>query len=132
MYTNEQLAAMTSEQLKAAILELQAAEAVIVTDTTQVTNAIPTAVPGNDQTNAIQTDIEKIEATIEQLKAAGEDLFSEEIANLKIKLANAQAEIESAGKEVEDSVTAFLDKLEPYRRWITTVAVAYLVIRVLL
>ncbi len=48
MYTNEQLAVLTAEQLKAAILEVQAAGAVIVTDTTQGANVASVAVPGTD------------------------------------------------------------------------------------
>lgn len=130
MYTQDQINAMTADQLKAVILELQAAGAVIVTDTTQ--QGATAADNGTTPVDAVQTDIEKIEAEIDRLTETGEDLFSEEIANLKTKLAKAKAEIEATGKVVEDDVTVFMTKLEPYRRWITTAAIAYLVIRVLL
>ena len=51
----------------------------------------------------IKQDIEKMKAAMEQLKAAGSDLFAEEIKNLQTKIENAEAE---AAAEVDKVETA--------------------------
>lgn len=60
------------------------------------------------ETDAIQTDIEKMEVALAQLQAAGADLFAEEIKNLQIKIENAKkeaaAQAEALATEVEVKV----------------------------
>jgi hypothetical protein len=41
----------------------------------------------------IQADLEKMKAASEQLKTAGADLFAEEIKNLQTKIENAEKEL---------------------------------------
>lgn len=89
-----------------------------------------TAVTAQD--NTFQNDIAEIESTIKSLEEKGKELYADEIASLKKKRDALVAEIEVGGKEVEDDAKAVLATVEPYRCWITTIAVAYLVIRVLL
>lgn len=51
----------------------------------------------------IKNDITKMENAIEQLKAAGADLFAEEIKNLQTKIENAKAEAENKIVAVEQN-----------------------------
>ncbi|MBU2702287.1 gas vesicle protein [Sporomusaceae bacterium BoRhaA] len=99
LYTNEQLAAMTAEQLKAAILELQTAGAVIVTDMTQAV-VEPVVAPETP----VQTDIEGMKAVIVQFEESGAEVFPDALASMKQKLADAEDEVKAAAKEVKDEV----------------------------
>ena len=62
--------------------------------------------------DTIQADIEKIESAIAQLKEAGEDLFSEEIANLNLKLDNAKAEAEKLATDAQANVQQAVTELK--------------------
>ena len=70
-----------------------------VTDTTtqDAPQATETAAP-------IQTDLQKIEAAITDLKAAGEALFTDEIATLEAKVADLKAKAEAEVKAVETKI----------------------------
>ncbi len=63
---------------------------------------------------AIQADIEKMKAASEQLKTAGADLFSEEIKNLQTKIENAEKElaatVDVAASEVKEVEQTFVQK----------------------
>jgi len=73
---------------------------------------------GNGETivdsESIKTDIKKMEVAIEQLQAAGSDLFTEEIKNLQIKIVNAKVELENkltAGtEEIKEIEQGFIQK----------------------
>ena len=69
-----------------------------------------------DSKAAIQADIETIKAAIADLKGKGEDLFSEEIANLSLKLKNAEAELESLVVDVKDDAQQLVDELKTYEQ----------------
>ena len=49
----------------------------------------------------VQEDITKMEAALEQLKAAGTDLFADEITALQGRINVAKLELEQGGKQVE-------------------------------
>lgn len=49
----------------------------------------------------VQEDITKMEAALEQLKAAGADLFADEITALQGRINVAKLELEQGGKQVE-------------------------------
>ena len=51
----------------------------------------------------VREDITKMEAALEQLKAAGTDLFADEIKNLQAKIENAEKELATA---VDEAATA--------------------------
>jgi hypothetical protein len=54
----------------------------------------------------IQADIEKMKAASEQLKTAGADLFAEEIKNLQTKIENAEKELADVADETTTEVKA--------------------------
>ena len=55
----------------------------------------------------VQEDITKMEQALEQLKAAGEDLFSDEIVALHGRIVAAQDElVAEADKAAQDAITA--------------------------
>ena len=62
----------------------------------------------------IQADIEKMKAASEQLKTAGADLFAEEIKNLQTKIENAEKELatalEKGTAEVKEVEQTFVQK----------------------
>ena len=59
-------------------------------------------------------NITKMEAALEQLKAAGADLFADEIKNLQVRIENAKAEataeVEKAVDEVNHINQNFIEK----------------------
>jgi hypothetical protein len=100
MYTNEQLNAMTVDQLRAAIIALQGQQA----------GSAPAAIPTIAET-PIQIDIENMKAAIAQFEAAGTKLFPDEFAAMKQKLANMETEAEAVAKTVETNVKTTAGKL---------------------
>ena len=52
----------------------------------------------------VREDITKMEAALEQLKAAGTDLFADEIKNLQAKIENAEKELATAVDEAATGV----------------------------
>jgi hypothetical protein len=104
-YTQEQINAMTAEQLKTAIVELQgqqaaapAQEAVIPIVTAQDTDQM------TENKTAVQTDIEKIEARIADLKADSEELYADAIKALEDKRDALVAEAKATVEQVETNV----------------------------
>ena len=63
-------------------------------------------------------NITKMEAALEQLKAAGADLFADEIKNLQVRIENAKAEataeVEKAVDEVNHINQNFIEKYGAY------------------
>ena len=54
----------------------------------------------------VKENIEKLETALEQLKAAGADLFADEIENLQVRIENAKAEAAAAVDELAGQVKA--------------------------
>ncbi len=83
----------------------------------------------------LQEDIQKVEAAIAALKADGEDLFSEEIANLTKKLENAKTELEAEAKEeiqqVKEQAKSFWQKLEPWQKAFNTLLLIFILLLLL-
>lgn len=83
----------------------------------------------------LQEDIEKVEAAIATLKADGEDLFSEEIANLNKKLENAKAELIADAKEelqqAGEKAESFWQALDPWQRVANTILLVWILLRLL-
>jgi hypothetical protein len=104
MYTNEQLATLNVDQLRAAIQQLQGDQGV----TAPVTQATPATAPDAEQAavtaTPIQTDIENMKTAIAQFETAGAKVFPDELAAMKQKLADMEAEAEAAVKEVGTDV----------------------------
>ena len=100
-YTQEQLNAMTPDQLKVAILEMQAQGAIVVTAEEQPV----------DQSIS---QLAKIRATLDTLKAQGAELFADEIASLEQKIitleTEAKAEVEQIGAELVAVEQTFVQK----------------------
>lgn len=121
-YTNEQLASMTPDQLKAVILQIQA-ESQVTATVTESTNT-DTAAVTTDIIVAEQTDTEKaisqVKASIASLEAAGADLFKAEISALKEKLATLESQAAAEVAEIETEAIGFYDK---YHTEIIVVAV---------
>lgn len=87
----------------------------INTENVPVTSTIDTQ--ATKTVTPIQTDLQKIEAAITDLKAAGEALFTDEIAALETKAvdlkAKAEAEIKAGEvkvKTIEDDSKTFIQK----------------------
>lgn len=83
----------------------------------------------------LQEDIKKVEAAIATLKADGEDLFSEEIANLTKKLENAKEELVADAKEelqqAGDKAKSFWQALDPWQRVGNTILLVVILLRLL-
>lgn len=66
----------------------------------------------------VQADIDKMEQALEQLKAAGEDLFSDEIVALRGRIVAAQdelaAEADKAAQEVNAEVSEVNEKVNSW------------------
>ena len=89
----------------------------------------------------VQADITKMEQALEQLKAAGEDLFSDEIVALHGRIVAAQdelvAEADKAAHEVSKEATEAKDEINSW--WVShrndiyhaveIIALAYIVYR---
>lgn len=69
----------------------------------------------------VQEDITKMEAALEQLKAAGEDLFSDEIVALHGRIVAAQDELavdaDKAAQEVSKEATDAKDEIDSW--WVS-------------
>jgi len=52
----------------------------------------------------VKENIAKMEAALEQLKAAGADLFADEIKNLQVRIENTKAEAAAAVDQAVDDV----------------------------
>ena len=65
-------------------------------------------------TAPVQTDIEKMEAAINILKEASEDLFKDQITAIEVQIAEtkakAQAEIDKAVDTVQEAERTFIEK----------------------
>jgi len=118
-YTNEQLTAMTPEQLAVIILQSQVVATIEETVPAQTDATIAEEViVAEIATETVQTDtekaIEKVSESIANLKAAGEDLFKTEISTLEEKLftlqAEAKAEVEEIGTEFVMAEQNFIKK----------------------
>lgn len=77
-----------------------------------------------------QKAIEKVDSALAALREGGKELFAAEISKLEKRLEELkqQARIE-AGEVVEraeSTIKKWLDKIEPYRKYITTALVIYL------
>lgn len=83
----------------------------------------------------LQEDIKKVEDAIAALKADGEDLFSEEIANLTKKLENAKAElaadVSEGMQQAEDKAKSFWQALDPWQRVGNTILLVWILLRLL-
>lgn len=89
----------------------------------------------------VQEDITKIEQALEQLKAAGTDLFADEITALQGRIVAAQdelaAEADKAAQEVSKEATEAKDEIDSW--WVShrndiyqvveIIALAYIVYR---
>ena len=89
----------------------------------------------------VQADIDKMEQALEQLKAAGEDLFSDEITALHGRIVAAQdelaAEADKAAQEVSKEATEAKDEIDSW--WVShrndiyqaveIIALAYIIYR---
>ena len=64
----------------------------VVTDTVAV-----------ESTVAAQTDLGKLEAALDQLKAAGEDLFADQIKEIESKIADEKAKVEAEAEKVVEA-----------------------------
>jgi hypothetical protein len=89
MYTNEQLNAMTVDQLRAAIIALQGQQA----------GPAPIAVPTIAETPK-QIDIENMKAAIAQFEAVGAKVFPDEFAAMTQKLADMEAKVKTEAEAV--------------------------------
>ena len=62
----------------------------------------------------VQTDIEKMQAAINSLKEASEDLFKDQITAIEVQIAEtkakAQAEIDKAVQTVQETERTFIEK----------------------
>ena len=62
----------------------------------------------------VQTDIEKMEAAINSLKEASEDLFKDQITAIEVQIAEAkakaQSEIDKAVDTVQEAERTFIEK----------------------
>ena len=108
MYTNEQLTAMTAEQLKAAILELQAQGAVAPIDNTSAASATPESAAVSE--TPVQTDIENMKTAIAQFEESGAKYFPDQLTAMKQKLVEMEAAAEVKVQEVETEVKGAVDK----------------------
>lgn len=85
----------------------------------------------------VQEDITKMEAALEQLKAAGTDLFADEITALQGRINVATDELESAAEEAtQDAITAkhkadswWVEHRNDIYQAIEIIALAYIVYR---
>jgi hypothetical protein len=100
MYTQEQLTAMTADQLKAAILELQG-QAPAKESIAPITEAQDTAKAAE---MLVQADIEGMKAAIAQFEVSGAKTFPDALAMMKQKLADAEAEAKKEAEDVKDEV----------------------------
>lgn len=101
--------------------DVQVTAATVAITAATITPAAATIVPAEtapaiqaDTKAKIQEDIAKIESHILALVADGEDLFSEEIANLRIKLVNAQAELASLAEDAEAEAQKIKDEVKTW------------------
>ena len=84
-----------------------------------------------------QADITKMEQALEQLKAAGEDLFSDEIVALHGRIVAAQDELAAeADKATQDAITAkhkadswWVEHRNDIYQAVEIIALAYIVYR---
>jgi hypothetical protein len=73
-------------------------------------NTVVTSTANLEQTTPVQTDIAKIEAAIQTLFAAGEELFADEIAALKQKRDALIAEAQAVATELTTVEQSFIQK----------------------
>jgi hypothetical protein len=72
--------------------------------TTNTTETSQEAVQATETTTAVQTDLQKIETAINDLKESGEALFTDEIEALEEKKDKLIAEAEAKLKETETEI----------------------------
>ena len=146
IYTNEQLAAMTQDQLMGIVLQSQSSsDAQVVADPAVDTTAVVTEIVKDSTIETVadtivavevaQTDTEKaidqVKLSITNLETAGAELFKSEIDSMKQKLADlevkvieeAQAVATEAKTEVATVKTELISFYEKYRTDINVIAV---------
>ena len=108
------------------------------TETNQVVEASIQAVTDDATVQTGTTaDIEKIEAAIDDLKAAGEDLFKDEITALETKKATMVAELETQAKAAEtEAITVVTTTKTTYEKYVkeplfilAVIGIAYIVFK---
>ncbi|MCE5286955.1 MAG: hypothetical protein LLG02_14075 [Pelosinus sp.] len=95
IYTNEELADMTAEQLKAVILGMQTVQS----DNTGNSEVVAVE-------NTVEGDIAKLEEKAAALKADGEELYTDAIKAIEDKIAELKERAKADVKEVEQETTS--------------------------
>ena len=60
----------------------------------------------------VQTDIERMQATVGKLRAAGEDLFAQQIKEIETKIEVEKERIAAQAEAAKKEVTATIDQVE--------------------
>lgn len=146
IYTNEQLAAMTQDQLMGIVLQSQSSsDAQVVADPAVDTTAVVTEIVKDSTIETVadtivavevaQTDTEKaidqVKLSITTLETAGAELFKSEIDSLKQKLTDLEAKViaeaQAVATEVQTEVatieTEIVTFYEKYRTDINVITV---------
>ncbi|MBU2702261.1 FtsZ-binding cell division protein ZapB [Sporomusaceae bacterium BoRhaA] len=100
MYTQDQIDAMTAEERKIAILELQGQATPAQEATAPITEAQETDQAAETKT-PVQFDIEDMKAAIAQFEASGDQVFPDALAAMRQTLADAESKAKKAAEEVK-------------------------------